>query len=94
MTLEILVDIYNKHANELADLANIDNIATECAIELQRSYEDCNVFQAAQCFVALCYIKRNLYTCSELERYLTNEAKQNLEKLTSFTASEVLAILN
>lgn len=94
MTLEILIDIYNKYVNELADFANIDNIANECAIELQRYYEDCNVFQAAQCFVALCYMKRNLYTYSELERYLTDEAKQNLEKLTSFTASDVLAILN
>ena len=93
MTLEVLTDIYNKHVNELATFANIDNIANECAIKLQQHYEDCNVFQAVQCFVALCYLKRNLYTCVDLERYLTDEAKQNLEKLTSFTASEILAIL-
>ena len=94
MELATLIEIYNKYVNELATFENIDNIASECAIKLQRYYEDCNVFQAVQCFVALCYIKRNLYTCSELERYLTDEAKQNLEKLTSYTASEVLAMLN
>lgn len=92
--LATLIDIYNKYVNELVNFANIDNIANECAIKLQQYYADCNIFQAAQCFVALCYIKRNLYTCSELERYLTDEAKQNLEKLTSFTAAEVLAMLN
>ena len=77
----IMIDIFNRYENEIADLAmhqKISNHIVEVISQQQLQPGNCDLTRAAQCFTAAIMLKRSVPNAKWLEQFMEKQYTQDL----------------